>query len=75
MGIDREGLAQFETPTLLSDGDQSPPLYAKVIERLQPIFPNCERRTLPGAAHLPHLSHPAEYTEMIVGFVTARAAA
>jgi pimeloyl-ACP methyl ester carboxylesterase len=75
LGIDREGLAEFDAPTLLSDGDQSPAMYAKVIERLQPIFPDCERRTLQGAAHLPQLTHPAEYTEMIVDFARARSAA
>jgi pimeloyl-ACP methyl ester carboxylesterase len=40
-----------------------------VLEKLSLVLPNAMRKTFAGAGHVPHLTHPQEYAEAIVGFV------
>jgi pimeloyl-ACP methyl ester carboxylesterase len=65
LGVDLAPLRAFAAPALLTSGDQSPPFFARVVERLEAVFPNVARRTFAGAGHVPHLSHPAEYVAAI----------
>jgi pimeloyl-ACP methyl ester carboxylesterase len=69
LAIDLEAISSFDHPTLLTQGDQSPPFFAKVIEQLAGALPNAERRTLAGAGHVPQLTHPQLLADTVVGFV------
>jgi pimeloyl-ACP methyl ester carboxylesterase len=66
---DLSGLAQVQTPLLLTQGSESPPLFAQVIDRLVKAAPRTRRQTLEGAGHVPHLTAPDRYAEGIVSFV------
>jgi pimeloyl-ACP methyl ester carboxylesterase len=63
--IDLEGLRSIGFPVLLTQGDQSPPFFGKIIARLAKAMDGAEMKTLPGAGHAPHMTHPAEYVAVI----------
>ncbi len=66
--IDLDGLKVIAFPVLLTQGDQSPPSFSKILARLANAIESAEVRTLPGAGHLPHMTHPAEYVAVISRF-------
>ncbi|HSJ17928.1 MAG TPA: alpha/beta hydrolase [Solirubrobacterales bacterium] len=59
-------------PLLLTHGDQSPPMFTAVVERLQAAAPGAERRLFDGAGHPVDLTHPAEYAAAIEEFAGTR---
>jgi pimeloyl-ACP methyl ester carboxylesterase len=66
--IDLDALRGIEFPVLFTQGDQSPPFFSKIIARLAEAIDSAEMRTLPGAGHVPHMTHPAEYSSVISQF-------
>lgn len=73
--IDDAALARFDGPALLTSGDQSPPLFGPVLDRLAELLPHAVRRTYVGAGHIPHVTHPEQYVAELVAFTRARAGA
>lgn len=68
MDMDTSGLSYFSKPALLTCGTQSPPLFPLVIEKLVKAIPGVTRLTFEGAGHVPHISHPLEYVEVVKDF-------
>jgi pimeloyl-ACP methyl ester carboxylesterase len=66
--IDLAALGTLALPVLLTQGDESPPFFSRIIARLAKTIQGAEVRTLPGAGHVPHLTHPAEYVSTITQF-------
>jgi pimeloyl-ACP methyl ester carboxylesterase len=66
--IDLEALGGVAIPVLLTQGDQSPPFFSKVVARLADAIDGAEVRTLPGAGHVPQQTHPTEYVSAISRF-------
>ena len=66
--IDLDALRAIEFPVLFTQGDQSPPFFSKIIALLAGAIDRAEVMTLPGAGHIPHLTHPAEYSSLISQF-------
>jgi pimeloyl-ACP methyl ester carboxylesterase len=52
----------------LTLGDQSPPLFAPVLDRLQSVLPHAERHTYVGAGHVPHITHPSEFATIVADY-------
>jgi len=69
--IDLDALPRFDRPALLTNGDESAPFFPLVVGKLAELLPRAERRTMAGAGHLPQLSHPAEYAQLIREFTAA----
>ncbi len=67
--IDLPALGRVSTPLLLSKGDQSPPMFAPIIEQLARALPDAQRHTFAGAGHVPQLTHPDDYVTVITSFV------
>jgi pimeloyl-ACP methyl ester carboxylesterase len=67
--IDEAALARFGGPVLITGGDQSPPLFSPVLDRLVELLPHAVRRTFFGAGHIPHMTHPEQYVAGVVAFV------
>lgn len=67
--IDLDALGGIGFPVLLTQGDQSPPFFSKIIARLAEAIDSAEVRTLRGAGHVPHMTHPAEYLSVISPFM------
>jgi pimeloyl-ACP methyl ester carboxylesterase len=71
LAVDLEAISSFEHPALLTQGDQSPPFYSKVIDVLMEALPNAERRTIKGTGHVPQLTDPEGYAEIVEQFISA----
>jgi pimeloyl-ACP methyl ester carboxylesterase len=67
--IDLAALRSFAKPVLLTLGDQSPPTYAPVVQRLARTLPCAETLTFSGAGHIPQVTHPDAYVEAVASFV------
>jgi pimeloyl-ACP methyl ester carboxylesterase len=61
---------ELPLPVLVTIGGASPPFWRKVAEAI----PGATVETVPGAGHLPHLTHAREYGEAIRRFASAAAA-
>jgi pimeloyl-ACP methyl ester carboxylesterase len=68
--IDLDGLARIPHPTLLTDGDASNPEFPAVVARLAQAMSSAEHRTIVGAGHVPHVTHPAEYVRVTTEFLS-----
>ena len=66
--IDLDALNRITVPVLLTQGDQSPAFFSRIIARLAETMDSAEVRTLPGAGHVPHMTHPAEDLSVIDQF-------
>jgi len=73
--MNTQGLKQFGKPVLLTNGTQSPPFFLQVIEALMQVLPHAERAAFPEAGHVPHMSHPASYVQVIRDFCLVNAGA
>jgi pimeloyl-ACP methyl ester carboxylesterase len=73
--IDEAALMMFGGPVLITSGDQSPPLFRPVLDRLAELLPDAVRLTYDRAGHIPHVTHPEQYVAELVGFIRARTGA
>jgi pimeloyl-ACP methyl ester carboxylesterase len=67
--IDVEALRRVSTPVQLTQGDQSPPIFAPVIDRLARLLPSADRHTFTGAGHAPQMNHPRDYVAVVTRFL------
>jgi pimeloyl-ACP methyl ester carboxylesterase len=65
LDVDQDALARLEVPVRLTEGTESPPVFARVIDRLMQLIPRVTRETIDGAAHVPQLSTPERYVEVV----------
>lgn len=71
--LDVSALSSFSSPTLLlTEGDQSPPWFLKIMSKLAGAIDGAERLTFSGAGHVPQLTHPDDYVRAVVGYIQAR---
>ncbi len=63
--IDLEKIANFKKPTLLCNGSLSPVIFHKVNDQLAKSILQSKRIIYKGAAHVPHISHPHKFIEVI----------
>jgi len=66
--IDLSTLKGFTKPTLLSEGSESPPFFSPVIDKIKKAIPLAKQITIGGAGHVPHMSHPDKYVELVTDF-------
>ena len=62
-------LARATAPLLLTNGEQSPPMFAAILERLLPVLPGARLQVIPGAGHVPHISHATQYVPVVRSFL------
>lgn len=70
-GTDLDLLRRLDTPVLLTHGDHSPAFFAPIVERLSVLLPNAQKGLVPGAGHVPHLTHPDAYVSVTRDFLGA----
>jgi pimeloyl-ACP methyl ester carboxylesterase len=73
LNIDK--LSRFTKPALLTSGTQSPPFFPMVLDQLAKALPHATRKALEGAGHVPHLSHPEQYIQVVRAFCLTNATA
>jgi len=66
--IDLSSLSNFKKPTLLSTGSDSPPFFPIIIDCLKASLAQAKQITIDGAGHVPQMSHPEKYIDMVKGF-------
>lgn len=66
--IDLKTLSEFNKPTLLSEGSISPPFFPLVVDQIMTAMPQAKRVTIEGAGHVPQMSHPVQYIELLRNF-------
>lgn len=66
--LDTDKLSHFNKPALLTNGTESPPFFLGVLEQLTKALPRAKRMTFDGAGHVPHMSHPTQYVEVVKEF-------
>ncbi|MGW3045463.1 alpha/beta fold hydrolase [Kitasatospora sp. NPDC001159] len=69
--LDLTRLSGYTGPALLTEGTESPPWFAVIVSRIAQALPRAQVRTLGGAGHIPHATHPAEYVDSLTGFIEA----
>lgn len=67
-GVDLAALGGLPCPVLVTQGDQGPAFFATIVARIVEAVPDAEVRTLTGAGHEPHLTHPDEYAAVLRRF-------
>jgi pimeloyl-ACP methyl ester carboxylesterase len=67
--LDLGRLAAFDRPALISRGDQSPPFFGAILDRIGETLPHARRHTFNGAGHVPHLTHPDDFVSVVGGFI------
>jgi pimeloyl-ACP methyl ester carboxylesterase len=63
--IDVDALTRIQAPVLLTNGDQSPAMFAPIADELAGAIPNIRRQTLTGVGHVPHMTHPDDYVALV----------
>lgn len=69
-----ESLPTLTMPVRFTQGSESPPMFARVIDRLERWIPHAARETIEGAAHVPHLTTPGPYIDSTKRAVRSAAA-
>jgi pimeloyl-ACP methyl ester carboxylesterase len=74
LNCDPDRLRKFARPALLTLGDESPPWFAPIVEKVAALLPHAEVVTVRGAGHIPQVTHPEMYAETILEFTRKHAA-
>jgi pimeloyl-ACP methyl ester carboxylesterase len=69
MTVDIARLSMFKRPALITRGDQSPPFFAVILEKISEALPQAQHHTFRSTGHVPHLTHPDEYVRVVTDFV------
>jgi pimeloyl-ACP methyl ester carboxylesterase len=65
LNIDRDALARLELPVRFTRRTKSLPIFRSVIERLVEAIPDAARETIEGAGHMPQLTAPDPYVQVM----------
>ena len=68
-------LSNLSAPALLTLGGKSAPFFPLVVKRVAAAIPYARQHVYPDAGHMPHVSHPAEYVDVVRGFIESAIAA
>ena len=67
--IDLAALNTTRVALRLSYGTTSPPALRSVARRLATLVPSAEFAEFPGAGHIPHVTHPEMYTDLLLRYL------
>jgi pimeloyl-ACP methyl ester carboxylesterase len=73
--LDLDAVGGFPHPAVFTHGDQSPPYFPAVVHKLGAANTRAEVRLIEGAGHVPQLSHPERYVELVKSVCAGEAAA
>ena len=63
--LDLEALQRCRAPILVTSGGEGDPGFAVVVDAIAAGAPNVRTERIPGAGHLPYLTHPADYASLL----------
>lgn len=68
--VDVVGLARYGGPVLVTGGDESPPLFQPILDRLMDLLPQARRHVYRGAGHIPYATNPGDFTREVLAFIS-----
>jgi pimeloyl-ACP methyl ester carboxylesterase len=68
MTVDLVRLAAFNHPLLITRGDQSPPFFYGILDKIAAGVPHVQQYTFRGGGHVPHLTNADEYVRVVTEF-------
>lgn len=69
--LDLNDVAGFPRPVLLTYGDQSQPYFPAVVATLSRATPQARTHEFTDVGHVPHVTHPQEYSRALAEFLAA----
>ncbi|MFH9350887.1 alpha/beta fold hydrolase [Kitasatospora sp. NPDC017646] len=66
LDLDLTGLTRFTEPALLTQSEDSAPVFGEVLDQIDLALPKAERHLFTGGGHAPHLSQPEEWVRVIL---------
>jgi pimeloyl-ACP methyl ester carboxylesterase len=69
--LDLAALKAYWEPALLTSSDNSPPIFAPILDRIASALPQSERHVYAGGGHAPHAAKPEEYAAVTLPYVLA----
>ncbi len=66
-------LGEIRVPTLIAVGELDRPEMHEIADRLEAAIPNTRRAVIEGTAHVPSMERPAEFDELVLGFLAEAA--
>ena len=72
--VDLDALRRYTGPALLTRGERSAPFFPAVVIRLSRELPQARQHLFSDAGHVPHITHPGEYVEVVTRFIQGAAA-
>ena len=64
-----EDVGRLRMPTLLLQGEVSPPIFAPIVGELARALPAAERATIPAASHMMQAQNPPAYNATVLAFL------
>lgn len=68
--VDAAQVRRVHTPTLLVNGQRSPALFHRLIDRLQELLPHSERTEIHRASHIMHEDNTPAYNAAVLSFLS-----
>jgi pimeloyl-ACP methyl ester carboxylesterase len=68
--LEMDELRMLQVPTLLINGQQSPPFFHRLMDRIEELLPRSKRIQIPGASHIVHEDNPQAYNKTVLSFLT-----
>jgi pimeloyl-ACP methyl ester carboxylesterase len=69
LALDLATLKSFDRPTLVTQGDTSPPMFSPIAKRVADAISTASRHTFTGSGHVPHMTHPDDYVKSVSSFI------
>jgi pimeloyl-ACP methyl ester carboxylesterase len=66
LAVRPELLAGYPHPLVVSHGEASLPTYSQIVALIVAALPRSRRQVVRDAGHAPHLSHPADFAELVL---------
>ncbi|UFW90507.1 alpha/beta hydrolase [Bradyrhizobium barranii] len=60
---------KITAPTLLSNGERSPPFFHRIVDQLEVCLPNRERIEIAGSSHTVSSENPGAYDQAVISFM------
>lgn len=70
--LSSDDVARLRMPTLLVQGEVSPPMFGLISDELARCLPHAERVTIPAASHSMHGQNSAAYNGAVLAFLATQ---
>lgn len=72
--LDLDEIRSVGCPVLLVEGEESPVVFSRLLDRLVELLPHARRTAVPGASHNVHEDRPGTFDDLVASFLDRRAA-